>query len=203
VDPEETEDLVMPVILQLFFSFLQVGLLSIGGGYATIPLIQQQVVQLHQWLTFQEFTDIITISQMTPGPLAVNTSTFVGLRIGGIGGALVATLGCVVSGFCISLLLYWFFHRHQENQGIQQMLKGLRAASIGLIASSAGTILLIALCGTSELTAVAAFSVPAAVLVVLSILALRKLKLPPVLVMVLCGGVGLLLHYLPADFLRL
>ena len=193
----------MPVILQLFFSFLQVGLLSIGGGYATIPLIQQQVVQLHQWLTFQDFTDIITISQMTPGPLAVNTSTFVGLRIGGIPGALAATLGCVVSGFCISLLLYWFFHRHQENQGIQQALKGLRAASIGLIASSAGTILLIALCGTSDLTAASSFSVPAAVLVALSILALRKGKLPPVLVMVLCGGVGLLLHYLPADLLRL
>lgn len=193
----------MPVILQLFFSFLQVGLLSIGGGYATIPLIQQQVVQLHQWLTFQEFTDIITISQMTPGPLAVNTSTFVGLRIGGIPGTLVATLGCVISGFGISLLLYWFFHRHQENQGIQQALKGLRAASIGLIASSAGTILLIALCGTSDLTAAASFSVPAAVLVVLSLLALRKGKLPPVLVMVLCGGAGLLLHYLPVDLLRL
>ena len=193
----------MPVILQLFLSFFQVGLFSIGGGYATIPLIQQQVVQLHQWLSFQEFTDIITISQMTPGPLAVNTSTFVGLRIGGIAGALVATLGCVISGFCISLLLYWFFHRYQENQGIQRALQGLRAASIGLIASSACTILLIALCGTSQLAAVASFSVPAAVLVVLSILALRKLKLPPVLVMLLCGGVGLLLHYLPVDFLRL
>ena len=159
------------------------------------------MVQLHQWLTYQEFTDIITISQMTPGPLAVNTSTFVGLRIGGITGALVATLGCVISGFCISLLLYGFFHKHQESQGIQQALKGLRAASIGLIASSAGTILLIALCGTSEWTAITSFSLSTAILVILAILALRRLRMPPVLVMLLCGGVGLALHYLPLDFL--
>ena len=77
-------------ILSLLVSFLQVGLFSIGGGYATLPFIQKQVVDLKGWLTTGELTDMITISQMTPGPLAVNISTFVGVRIAGIGGAVAA-----------------------------------------------------------------------------------------------------------------
>ena len=83
------------IYLQLFISFLQIGLFSIGGGYAAMPLIQNQVVELHPWLTLQEFTDLITIAEMTPGPIAVNSATFVGIRIAGIPGALVATLGCI------------------------------------------------------------------------------------------------------------
>ena len=86
----------MNIIFDLFLKFLKIGLLSIGGGYAIIPLIQEQVVNKAGWITEKMFTDIITISQMTPGPLAVNTSTFVGLQIGGIAGAAAATLGCVL-----------------------------------------------------------------------------------------------------------
>ena len=81
------------IYLQLFLSFLQIGAFSFGGGYAAMPLIQSQVVDHHGWLTMQEFTDLITISQMTPGPIAVNSATFVGIQIAGPLGALVATLG--------------------------------------------------------------------------------------------------------------
>ena len=69
--------------LQLFFSFLQIGLFSFGGGYAAMPLIQEQIVNIHGWLDMDQFTDLITISQMTPGPIAINSATFVGIRIGG------------------------------------------------------------------------------------------------------------------------
>ena len=77
------------IYLQLFLSFLQIGLFSFGGGYAAMPLIQDQVVTRYGWLSMAEFTDLITISQMTPGPIAVNSATFVGIRIAGIPGALV------------------------------------------------------------------------------------------------------------------
>ena len=91
--------------LQLFFSFLQIGLFSFGGGYAAMPLIQEQIVNIHGWLDMDQFTDLITISQMTPGPIAINSATFVGIRIGGIPGALVATLGCFLpSCFIVTLL---------------------------------------------------------------------------------------------------
>ena len=95
--------------LQLFWSFFQIGLFSIGGGYAAMPLIQNQVVDLHHWLTLSEFTDLITISQMTPGPIAINSATFVGIRIGGVGGALVSTLGCILPSLIIVMTLAYFY----------------------------------------------------------------------------------------------
>ena len=87
--------------LDLFWSFVQVGMFSIGGGYAAMPLIQSQVVAKHGWLTMGEFTDLITIAEMTPGPIAVNSATFVGIRIGGIPGAVVATAGCILPSLII------------------------------------------------------------------------------------------------------
>ena len=104
----------MSAILRLFWTFLKIGLFSIGGGYAIIPLIREQVVANSGWISSKMFTDIITISQMTPGPLAVNTSTFVGLQVGGIAGAVAATVGCVLCGIVICLLLHRFFQRHQS-----------------------------------------------------------------------------------------
>jgi len=80
------------VLLQLFLSFLQIGLFSIGGGYAAIPLIQSQTVDIHGWLTAQQFMDLATIAEMTPGPIAINGATFVGLKVAGLPGALAATL---------------------------------------------------------------------------------------------------------------
>ena len=81
------------IYLELFLSFFQMGLFGFGGGYAVLPLIKEQVVIQHPWLTMSEFTDLITISQMTPGPIVVNSATFIGLRIAGVGGAFVATAG--------------------------------------------------------------------------------------------------------------
>jgi len=80
------------IFLKLFWSFFQVGMFSIGGGMAAIPLIENQVVNLHHWLTLTEFTGLITIAEMTPGPIAVNAATFVGIRIAGIPGAIIATV---------------------------------------------------------------------------------------------------------------
>ena len=90
---------------QLFVSFFQIGLFSFGGGYAAMPLIRQQVVELHSWLTPTQFTDIVTISQMTPGPIAVNSASFVGMQIAGIPGSVVATLGCVAPACVIVTVL--------------------------------------------------------------------------------------------------
>ena len=93
------------IYLQLLLSFLQIGLFSFGGGYAALPLIQDQIVSLHGWLSMEEFTDLITISQMTPGPIAINAATFVGQKIAGVPGAIVATLGCVLPSCVIVTLI--------------------------------------------------------------------------------------------------
>ena len=83
----------MNLYLDLLWSFFQIGLFSVGGGYAAIPLIQSQVVEQHGWLTMTQFADIITIAEMTPGPVAINSATLVGMQILGIPGSIVATLG--------------------------------------------------------------------------------------------------------------
>lgn len=129
--------------MELFWTFLKIGLFSIGGGYAIIPLIQEQVVTQQGWLSEKVFSDIITISQMTPGPLAVNTSTFVGMQLNGITGAIVATVGCILGGCLISIGLYQFFQKHQDSLYVSTALKSLKASSVGLIMSAGFTILLL------------------------------------------------------------
>lgn len=184
-------------LLSLLISFLQIGLFSIGGGYATIPLIQEQVVEAHKWLTFREFTDIITISQMTPGPLAVNTSTFVGMRIAGLAGSLTATFGCVISGFAISICLYRFFTVHRGSSIILNALNGLKSAAAGLIAASAAVIMMIALLGTSDLSSGSVqFNTIGAIIAAAALIGCRKLKMNPTLVIALSGAAGFILYYL-------
>ena len=184
--------------LTLLLSFLQIGFFSIGGAYATIPLLQVQVVDTYHGLSMQEFTDIITISQMTPGPLAVNTSTFTGIRILGLFGAVLTTFGCVISGFVICLCLYRFFSKYRNAGPVFTVLKGLRAASIGLIAASAGTILTMALAGTTVLGSV---TLPvngiAAALFAVSLFLLRKFRWNPILVMAVSGVAGAVIYSLP------
>ena len=93
------------IYLRLFLSFLQIGAFSFGGGYAALPLIRHQVVEANGWLQLSEFTDLITISQMTPGPIAVNSATFVGMKIAGVPGALAATFGCILPSCIIVTLI--------------------------------------------------------------------------------------------------
>lgn len=182
-------------IFTLFITFLQIGLFSIGGGYAIIPLIQEQVVNSYNWLTLQEYTDIITISQMTPGPLVVNTASFVGIRIANIPGAIVATLGSILSGFIISILLYNFFKKHEDIDSISNILKGLRASSVGLIASAASTIILIAFLGTSSFDIKGiSINITAIIVFIICLFLLRKYKINPILIMVLSGVVGLFFY---------
>ena len=84
------------IYLQLFLSFLQIGAFSFGGGYAAMPLIQEQVITRHAWLTMDSFANLVTIAEMTPGPIAINAATFVGTQIAGFPGALAATIGCIL-----------------------------------------------------------------------------------------------------------
>lgn len=184
----------MEQLLQLLFVFFKIGLCSIGGGYAIIPLIQKQVVSQFGWVSQKTFTDIITISQMTPGPLAVNTSTFIGIQIAGIPGAVLATAGCVISGICISILLYRFFKKHSQSAWVIEVLNGLKASSLGLIISAAVTILLLAFAGTEHLSKNMPVDWIAVAVFLCSLFALRKWKLNPVLMMVITGVIGVFVY---------
>ena len=178
---------------QLFLSFLQVGLFSIGGGYAAMPLIQSQVVQQHAWLTMNEFTDLITIAEMTPGPIAVNSATFVGIRIAGPIGAVIATLGCILPSCIIVSLLAFIYYRYKNVSIIQSVLASLRPAVVALIASAGLSILLqVGLQGASfgwdNLNFIGLLLFAGAFFV------LKKFKWNPILIMSLCGAAGLVIN---------
>lgn len=183
---------------ELFWAFFQVGLFSIGGGYAALPLIQARVVDLHGWLTLTEFADVLTISQMTPGPIGINAATFVGTKIGGLPGALIATAGCVVPSFIIVLALAYIYIRYKNLKIIQRVLEALRPAVVGLIAASGISIVILAFWGgASPIGGFAAFDVMAAILFVAGMLVMRLLKPNPVYVILGTGAVGLVLYWLP------
>lgn len=126
----------MVIYWQLLASFFKVGMFTIGGGYAMLPLIQQEI-ELYGWISTQEFIDILAIAEMTPGPIAVNTATFVGYRTGGVAGSLVATTAVALPSLIIILLLAGFLEKYQEHPVMKSVFAGLRPAVAGLIGAAA------------------------------------------------------------------
>ena len=182
-------------LLRLFWSFFLVGLFSFGGGYAALPLIQEQVIEINSWLTPDEFADILTISQMTPGPISINASSFVGTKIAGILGALAATAGCVTPSCIIVLILAALYYRFKGLSMVQGIIKGLRPAVVALIASSGISILLTALFGTADFTFNLSDLDPAALgLFIASLFMLRRFKPDPILIMLGAGIFGVIIY---------
>ncbi len=137
------------IYLKLFWAFFQVGLFSFGGGYAAVPLIQSQIVEGYHWMSMSQFSNLITIAEMTPGPIAVNCATFVGQQTAGFLGAVICTLGCVLPAFFVVLLLTWAYVKYQSLSAVQGTIKGLRPAVVALIGSAGVSFLSLALFGTS------------------------------------------------------
>ena len=121
------------MLIKLFISFLKIGLFSFGGGYAALPLIQQEVVTQNGWLGVSEFNDLITISQMTPGPIALNSATFVGQRVAGFPGSLAATIGCILPSAIIVGALSYFYKKYKDLDLMTEVLKFLRPAIVVMI----------------------------------------------------------------------
>lgn len=185
------------IYLKLFWAFFRIGLFSIGGGYAALPLIQNQVVNNYGWLNMKEFTDIITISQMTPGPISINSATFVGIRIGGVVGAIVATLGCILPSCIIVILLAVLYGKYKNIKYVQGILDGLRPAVVGMIASAGLSIIMFSLwSGNAVSLNISSIDIVAVILIAFCVLALRKTKINPVYVMLGAGAAGGLIYYL-------
>lgn len=179
------------ILLQLFWSFIQIGMFSIGGGMAAIPLIQNQVVDLHHWLTLSEFTDLITIAEMTPGPIAINSATFVGIRIAGIPGAIISTIGCVLPSCIIVSILAWVYFRFKKLTVMQGVLSGLRPVIAALIASAGMSVFTLAVWGEGGFsTNPQAINLVSVLIFAAAIFILRKWKPDPVYVMLGSGIIG-------------
>lgn len=125
------------MIIKLFLTFAKIGAFSIGGGYAMLPFIQKEVIDRYGWMSMREFSDILAISQMTPGPVAINSATFVGYKMAKLPGSIAATLGVVLPSFLMIIIIASFFAKFYEKYAVKSAFKGIRPAVVGLIAAAA------------------------------------------------------------------
>lgn len=183
----------MSELLHLFITFFEIGLFTIGGGYAMIPLIQQKVIA-NGWMTLAELVDFIAISESTPGPFAINIATFVGMERVGILGALCATLGVVLPSFLIILLIARFAKSFQKMRPVQYALEGLRPAVIGLIGYAAYSIGVTALAASGAGALFGAVSWQALVLLaIVAAVRIKWSKVHPALIVLISAGLGVVL----------
>ena len=164
------------ILLQLFCTFLLIGILNFGGGYAMVSFIQNQVVNIHGWLTIREYTDMLAISQATPGPIAVNTATYTGFKIAGVPGALLATLALIIPAYFIILGLMYIFRRWPDNRYLQWGFAGTKPMVMALIISSALSLAVENIVTPYDL-----------LLFVLAFILLRKFKINPVTLILIFG----------------
>ncbi len=179
------------IYLELFWSFFKIGLFSFGGGYAAMPLIQHQIVDVNQWIDMNAFSDIITISQMTPGPIAINAATFVGIQMGGLLGAVVATIGCILPSSVIAIVLVKLYYKYKEMSVMKGVMNGLRPAVVAMIASAGLSLFVLSLWGNEGFTmSIAKTDIIAAVIFAISLIVLRMFKLNQIYVMIGAGIIG-------------
>lgn len=124
-------------LLELLYSYLKIGFFGFGGGYAMLSLIHSEVVVRNGWLTGGEFSDIVAISQMTPGPIALNSATYIGYEVAGVLGSVVATTAVCIPALTVMMLVTRFFLRLQHNRYVQGVVWGMRPVVVGMIASAA------------------------------------------------------------------
>lgn len=187
----------MSIYLKLFWSFFQVGLFSVGGGYASVPLVQEQVVEKYHWLTMNSFSDIVTIAEMSPGPISINISAFVGIRISGLTGGIIATLGCITPSCIIVFLLSFLYMRFRQLNLIDSALKGMRCAVISLIATAGLSLFCMALYGQRKFPANYLSFRPLSIGVILiafTLLHFKKVK--AIYIMLLSGCLYVIVHHL-------
>ena len=143
----------MDLLLNACLAFLKIGAFSFGGGYAVLAMIQQEVVEGKGWIDPAAFVNIVAIAEMTPGPIAINSATFVGIQVAGLPGALVATAGCVFPSCVIVMALAYIYYRYRGLSTVQGVLAGLRPAVVAMIASAGLSLLIMALYGQRTLPA--------------------------------------------------
>lgn len=171
------------ILMELYMAFLKIGLFSIGGGYVMLPLIQKEIVENHGWLTLPEFVDILAVAEMTPGPIAINSATFIGFRTGGFFGAAMATAGVVTPSLVLMVVAASLLARFYENKWVQAAFTGLRPAVVSLIIGAAIFI------GRASLLDPISVAIGTAAFIILV-----KTRLHPIMVLLLSAVAGIIIY---------
>ncbi|KAA6328345.1 chromate transporter [termite gut metagenome] len=179
--------------LQLFYTFFKIGLFGFGGGYAMLSMIQAEIVTHYEWLSLSEFTDIVAISQMTPGPIGINAATYVGYTAAGnIWGAIIATGALMLPSFVLMLIISKFLLKYQKHPAVEAVFKGLRPAIVGLLAAAALTLMNTENFGSPTEDRYA--FIISCIIFLVAFVGARRFKINPILIIIVCGIAGLLLY---------
>ncbi|NLS44869.1 MAG: chromate transporter [Firmicutes bacterium] len=173
------------ILFKLLFTFAKIGLFTFGGGYAMIPLIEKEIIQANKWLSMNEFVDIIAIAEVTPGPVAVNSATYVGYKMAGTLGAAFATTGVILPSFLIVISLASLFLKYKDTPSIKAVSKGLRAAVTAMIASAA--------LSTAKASVI---DLKTIIIIGLIVFGIFKMKIHPIICIFLAGILGIALWVL-------
>lgn len=173
----------MNILLQLFISFFKIGAFSFGGGYAMLPLIKREVIEVHGWMTGAEFIDVLAISEMTPGPFAVNSATFLGNKVAGIPGSIVATFAVILPSFIVMSILIMFVRKFKDSPYLDWFFTGIRPIVMGLILAAAVTVGMDAF-----------IDIKSIILAVVAFYLVSFKELNPIIAIILSGVVGLILY---------
>lgn len=173
----------MELLIKLYLAFLKIGTFSFGGGYAMLPFIQKEIVEKNNWISMSEFTDIIGISQMTPGPVAINSATFVGYKINGVIGSVIATLGVVTTSFILVTVINKLLDKFKESKVIKAALLGMRPVLIALI-----------IYAFIDLAKEAYVDIKSIIITLIIGIILLSKKVHPILVIVIAAVLGLLFY---------
>ena len=176
------------IYLQLFYTFFKIGLFGFGGGYAMLSMIQGEVVTRYDWVSTQEFTDIVAISQSTPGPIGINAATYVGFTAtGSIWGSAV-----VLPSFILMLTISKFFLKYQKHPAVEAVFSGLRPAVVGLLASAALVLMNVENFGSpTDDTYTFVISI---IIFLVAFIGTKKYHANPILMIIACGIAGLILY---------
>ena len=181
------------IYLQLFYTFFKIGLFGFGGGYAMLSMIQGEVVTRYDWVSTQEFTDIVAISQSTPGPIGINAATYVGFTAtGSIWGSVIATFAVVLPSFILMLTISKFFLKYQKHPAEEAVFCGLRPAVVGLLASAALVLMNVENFGSpTDDTYTFVISI---IIFLVAFIGTKKYHANPILMIIACGIAGLILY---------
>lgn len=181
------------IYLQLFYTFFKIGLFGFGGGYAMLSMIQGEVVTRYDWVSTQEFTDIVAISQSTPGPIGINAATYVGFTAtGSIWGSVIATFAVVLPSFILMLTISKFFLKYQKHPAVEAVFSGLRPAVVGLLASAALVLMHVENFGSpTDDTYTFVISI---IIFLVAFIGTKKYHANPILMIIACGIAGLILY---------
>jgi chromate transporter len=180
------------IYLQLLYSYLKIGFFGFGGGYAMLSLIQNEVVVQNQWMTNAEFTDIVAISQMTPGPIAINSATYIGYTVAGFWGSVVATTAVCLPALTLMILITRFFLQLRDNRYVKGAIAGMKPVVVGMIGAAALLLMFPKSADGASFIDGWSWALFAAAMVA----SLKKVN--PILLIVLGAMAGVAIYYLPA-----